>query len=78
MNPKKLTEHVDASLLNFHHAGVDLAHVASAIRLLQLSDPELPSAKVVVGDAHAWIVRYHARVQAEDGLVFGSYPSNLK
>lgn len=73
-----LTVDVDTTLLNLKGAGVDLAHVAASIRLLDLLDAQLPRTLTVVRDADAGIVRDHTCVQAQDRLVFGSHPCHLK
>lgn len=41
---KDLTEYVDATQLGFHRAGVDLAHVAIPVGLLQLTNVQAPRA----------------------------------
>lgn len=74
-----VTLYVDASELLPHGAGVDLAHVTAAIRLLDLSDPKLPRPEVVVvRDGYAGVVRDDSRVKAQDGLVVRLHPPHLE
>ncbi|KAJ8883687.1 hypothetical protein PR048_015541 [Dryococelus australis] len=63
--------------LLLHDVGVDLAHVAAAVRLLHLADVQPPRVVQVVRDCDARVVRDHLAVEREDRLVLRSQPSHL-
>lgn len=70
--------YINTSELLPHGTGINLTHVAAAIRLLDLSNPELPCSEVVVvRDGYAGIVRDDAGVQAQDRLVVSLHPPHL-
>lgn len=69
---------VDTPQLLFHSAGVNLAHVTSTVTFPQLSDPKLPSSKVVVSDTNAGVVGHHAIMKGQNSLIFRFQPSDLK
>jgi len=70
--------HVDAADLLLHHAGVDLTHVAAAVRLFHLPDVQIPRALVVLRHRDARVVRHHLGVKRQDGLVLGAHPTHLR
>ena len=72
-----LTQHRDAADLLLHLGRVDLAHVAAGVVELYLQDLQCPRAVLVVSDAHARVVRDHALVKGQHGLVAGLDPTNL-
>lgn len=54
--------HVNTSELLFHISGIDLTHVTPTIAFPQLSDPQLPGTRSILGNADPRIVGHHARV----------------
>jgi hypothetical protein len=68
---------VHTANLLLHDAGVNLTHVTATIRLLDLSDVQLPRSMIVMRDAYSGIVRHHLVVKSQDGLILGLHPANL-
>lgn len=70
--------HVNTPELLLHISGIDLAHITSTIAFPQLSDPQLPSARSILGNANPRIVGHYTCVQCKYRLVFSFHPTDLK
>ena len=73
----RLTLHIYASHLAPHGLGVELAHVAAVVGLLQLSDVDAPGVLQVVADADPRVGRHHLVMHRQDGAGVGLHPAHL-
>lgn len=69
---------MQVTLPRSHGIRVHLTHVPAAIRLLHLSDVQIPAAVVVVRQHDARILCDDVVVDAEDGLRVDAHPSDLE
>lgn len=73
-----LTDHLEVALPRSHRIGVHLAHVPTAVRLLHLSNVQVPAAVVVVGQHDARILCDDVVVNAENRLRVHPHPRDLQ
>jgi len=73
-----LTHNIEVAELRLGADGVDLAHVAAAVLLLDIPDVEEPSAVVVVRHGYPWIAGYHVGMHRQDGRLFVVHPRDLR
>lgn len=72
-----LTDHIQIRHLALHWIGVNLAHVPSHVRLLDVAYLQYPLAFLGVRDHHAMVLRDDVRLYGENRLGIHTQPSNL-
>lgn len=72
-----LTDHFQEAHLTLHGVAVDLAHVPSSVRLLDVLDPQLPGAFLRVTDPDAMVLRDDMVLDGEYGLSVHAEPRNF-
>lgn len=63
--------------MTLHGIAVDLAHVPSAVRLLDVLDPQLPDALLRVADPNAMVLRDDIVLDGEYGLRVHAQPGHF-
>lgn len=59
-----LTINIDAYLLYLHNARINLTHIAPTIRFLNLFNPQLPSAQIIMSNRYPVVVGNNSSVKA--------------
>jgi hypothetical protein len=75
---KKLTHYVQVSELGLGVDGVDLAHIAALVSLLDVADVKEPSAMLVMCHRNTGIPRDHVVVYRQYCRLFEVHPRNLQ
>lgn len=73
----KFTFNVDTTDLLLHDLCVDLTHVTTFIRSLELADLQPPVRVIVHGYVDSSVFGHHPIVQAQNSLIFCFQPTDL-